>query len=803
MRKFKKALTEQLGKVTTLEALILDYQYTVQEQQTLISNMREILNQKGKYPFDNLDNIATIDKIESIPLPPQTTSSQMTEPQQKVEIEISELAARDATPNTTCISPPQNQKEMTFTVTETESAPKNIEDKDTANVLSETSKQTEMNSMNDREKTAKICKFYTNSTCRFGNTCRNRHVRKRGLPNIEKNQCYMIAPTHMVAATAIPWKGKKQGTELKTLLKEVRKCLDGEKTKEEAEKLAGSITQYSKKKWPEYTSKNGRCEQEDAAEFLLKLITAEEDMANEVETTMTHTITCSNSKCSMTRQDLLNEHINIISDLKNGRKASLQQLANRLTFHEEPNVCAKCKSKVKETKEIIKAPEYLIIQVDRIPSNGMKINTEIKCPDGEVMIYECGKKLKYTAMGVIIHKGTAAQNGHYVYNHYIEAEHKWVQVDDDKISEEDQRQQNTDGTIYILKRQNVHNESAEVDRREKETMEKNKQSSLPINFTQTSTVFGEADNKSSTAESKSRENHSKDADKIQPPCNRSKRPTPKDKMENHPSPKTTEDHSLYEKSNTSKANTTRKNTPKNAEIQHLSNSTQNLTSINLPHGDGLAIESGTIPEPVELEKRTNEVAEPANIVKAPVKTRATAIIQTKQDKPNKTGTELWLGETIIYTNKTSSSVKESVNINADFKEGMDPKGKMTTIAADTYPLPDSNSGMRTIDDILQAWEYKNHFLNNTSPPQSKERYENKSQEIKRKAEANRYPSTRNYRLQNTNKRYYVDRDEPLYKKEICWWHRRGICKFGSKCWYSHEDEDLPPFQGEAQFTWAD
>ena len=25
-----------------------------------------------------------------------------------------------------------------------------------------------------------------------------------------------------------------------------------------------------------------------------------------------------------------------------------------------------------------------------------KINTEIKCPDGEVMIYECGKKLKRT-----------------------------------------------------------------------------------------------------------------------------------------------------------------------------------------------------------------------------------------------------------------------------------------------------------------------------------------------------------------------------------------------------------------------
>ena len=51
---------------------------------------------------------------------------------------------------------------------------------------------------------------------------------------------------------------------------------------------------------------------------------------------------------------------------------------------------------------------------------------------------------------------------------------------------------------------------------------------------------------------------------------------------------------------------------------------------------------------------------------------------------------------------------------------------------------------------------------------------------------------------NYIKRYYIDLDSPLPDKEICRWHKRGLCKFKEDCRYSHEDTQ--PFLSEAQFT---
>ena len=200
---------------------------------------------------------------------------------------------------------------------------------------------------------------------------------------------------------------------------------------------------------------------------------------------------------------------------------------------------------------------------------------------------------------------------------------------------------------------------------------------------------------------------------------------------------------------------------------------------------------------------------------------------------------------------------------------MDPKGKMTNIAADTNALPkeveetihqnkavttDSNSGMRTIDDILQTWEEKcKTFLNNISLPQSKERSETLQNTTNRRyvdrdeplhknnsntfsyyneedypplntlttISANRPKSVRynnhdseeiavtnNSRNSNppprsdtnirsrkgSTKRYYMDKDEPdITKQKICYWHKLGICKFGDDCWHSH-DTTFQPFR---------
>ena len=46
----------------------------------------------------------------------------------------------------------------------------------------------------------------------------------------------------------------------------------------------------------------------------------------------------------------------------------------------------------------------------------------------------------------------------------------------------------------------------------------------------------------------------------------------------------------------------------------------------------------------------------------------------------------------------------------------------------------------------------------------------------------------------SNKRHYTDRDQPvLENRNLCWW--KNSCKFGDKCWFSHEEQ---PFHERAQ-----
>ena len=47
----------------------------------------------------------------------------------------------------------------------------------------------------------------------------------------------------------------------------------------------------------------------------------------------------------------------------------------------------------------------------------------------------------------------------------------------------------------------------------------------------------------------------------------------------------------------------------------------------------------------------------------------------------------------------------------------------------------------------------------------------------------------------TNKRYYVDRDQPKKKyQKICWWETRDKCKYGAACYYVHLDDILQPYE---------
>ena len=262
----------------------------------------------------------------------------------------------------------------------------------------------------------------------------------------------MIAAMHLISASDIPAKLLKQSSELSNLIIQTRKCLDGEKTASEASRVSRDLLQYSMDNWPNfYKTDTNDIKQEDTAEFLLRLLTTDKILQKEVETTSTHTIKCSNSECSLREQNfVIKEQIIIINDLKECNEVSLQQIVDQTTYNGKMHKCAKCQSEGRETKKIIQAPDKLLIQVNRATLNGAKIETAIKCSNREVYIWENGSKLRYEVEGVIIHKGTETQNGHYVYNHYIEGEDKWIQVND-KISLYDMREENRNGAVFVLK----------------------------------------------------------------------------------------------------------------------------------------------------------------------------------------------------------------------------------------------------------------------------------------------------------------------------------------------------------------
>ena len=132
----------------------------------------------------------------------------------------------------------------------------------------------------------------------------------------------------------------------------------------EAYQVAENLWKYCKKRWPRY-NESGTLKQGDAAEFLLKLLTAEKDTESQVETLTAQVITCSNDQCTLRRQEhLVQEHINLIN-LTTNKEVSLQQIADKIAYRNRSINCVKCNKKGTDTKVILKAPEYLIFQVTR------------------------------------------------------------------------------------------------------------------------------------------------------------------------------------------------------------------------------------------------------------------------------------------------------------------------------------------------------------------------------------------------------------------------------------------------------
>ena len=185
------------------------------------------------------------------------------------------------------------------------------------------------------------------------------------------------------------------------------KCLKGEKTEDEAREISMKLLQYSKEKWPVfYQTITGKCKQEDAGEFLLRILTEDETIAEEFQTPIAQSITCSNKHCNLQRQEnIITDHIHRIS-LMNKGEVELQEIVTQIAGLEKAEKCAKCMMKSVENKFILKATRNLIIEVNRKEENGTKMNTKITCSDRKVLLDVNGRKYRYNVTGVIIHKGT-------------------------------------------------------------------------------------------------------------------------------------------------------------------------------------------------------------------------------------------------------------------------------------------------------------------------------------------------------------------------------------------------------------
>jgi hypothetical protein len=106
----------------------------------------------------------------------------------------------------------------------------------------------------------------------------------------------------------------------------------------------------------------------------------------------------------------------------------------------------------------------MIIQIPRDREDGTKIETQITCPTGTIQIKENGEKQMYNICGVITHKGTLTDHGHYTYSYYDRKDNIWKTIDDNTITIENNVENMTGGTIYVLLKEKYRRNESSISR---------------------------------------------------------------------------------------------------------------------------------------------------------------------------------------------------------------------------------------------------------------------------------------------------------------------------------------------------
>ena len=248
----------------------------------------------------------------------------------------------------------------------------------------------------------------------------------------------------------------------------------------------------------------------------------------------------------------------------------------------------------------------------------------------------------------------------------------------------------------------------------------------------------------------------------------------------------------------------------------------NLTSIYLPPGDGSTIGCEPQPNPNAL-KQVAAHRKSSSLQQSLIFKRRKRRHYTDRDEPAEavsntpTVEETEVADPAASKPEAISAVEaESTNPEVEEAEVTDPEAsKPEFIAAlevvSTNPEVEEAEVVNHESAKLEAAETcKDQKSEDTDEMEIKGHWQRKTVTYRR----NKYSINRTTNNKST-RRYYRDADEPSELKQmICWWHLRGLCKFGDDCWYSHDTETtekaplnirniLQPFRGWAQQDWAD
>ena len=284
-----------------------------------------------------------------------------------------------------------------------------------------------------------------------------------GIPNVNRNMCFISSSLHLLSTGMPQAVLKKCNGETGKILNEVVEHLQGRRTFTEADDLAWKIWEEAAKKWPQYASNDRGFSQEDATEYLLRVLCELHDESRNIEDNMNTSLDqirhCIGKSCKTESYNKLTEYIPRTRELPSGITIDMQHLVDRYLLGislVEGDRCPDCQSELTEDTLVEKAPQIMMIHVNRVRTDDVRSSVKVQIPDRNILVRRRGQsKQLYQVVATLVHYGSQSENGHYVTNYFDEQEKSWFNINDEKIiklSNKEAAKINEDTVVVVLKR---------------------------------------------------------------------------------------------------------------------------------------------------------------------------------------------------------------------------------------------------------------------------------------------------------------------------------------------------------------